>query len=65
MSEDRETATRYRQHAEELRVIAVHKTSAEIRGTLLSIADDYDRMAASLEAIEQPARARGKLHNSP
>jgi hypothetical protein len=60
MSEDLETAKRYRQHAEELRIIADHKTSAEIRTTLLNIAHDYERMATSLESIERTTRAIAK-----
>jgi len=53
MGIDSETAARYRVHAEELRVIAADANSENIRFALLTIAEDYDRMAASLEAIDQ------------
>ena len=57
MSVDLDTATRYRQHAEVLRVIACDSSSQTIRTTLLKIADDYDRMASSLEAVDTTNRA--------
>ena len=59
MSFMQETAQRYRGHAEELRVIAAseHAYSKEI---LLKVADDYDRMADHLEAVE--AAHRSALH---
>jgi len=52
MSQDTDTAVRYLQHAAELRVIAASKQSTVNREALLGIAKDYERMAASLEAIE-------------
>jgi hypothetical protein len=52
MSERLKTAKRYREYAEELRVIAADKHVPENRAALLKIAEDYDRMAASLEAIQ-------------
>jgi hypothetical protein len=51
MGENSDTATRYRQRAEELRVIA--SDGGEVAATLLQIAADYDRMADTLEAIEK------------
>ena len=49
-------AVRYRNYAEELRVIAADHKDADNRQILVRIADDYERMAAELEAI---AAARG------
>lgn len=53
MSVDLDTASRYRQHAEELRMIAAEAVSPDIRRTLVRIAEDYERMAISLEAIDK------------
>ena len=53
MSEELDTAVRYRLHAEELRVIAVDKLSPENRDTLMKLAEDYDHMAKTLEAIDK------------
>ena len=47
-----ETATRYRTHAEELRVIAKCDGHFHTQRVLLSIASDYDRMAETFELIE-------------
>lgn len=52
MSEELATAKRYRHHAEELRVIAAESGGAHAKA-LLQIADDYDRMAKSLDAIDK------------
>ena len=51
--EDLETALRYRSHAEELRVIAADMLDPSARRMLLRIADDYDHMASSMEAIDR------------
>ena len=56
MSVDLETATRYRQHAEELRLIAAEASSRTVRATLIRIAEDYDSMASSLERIDSTNR---------
>jgi hypothetical protein len=55
MSEELDTARRYRQHAEELRIIAAESGGTHAQA-LLQIAEDYDRMAASLEAIDKTNR---------
>jgi hypothetical protein len=52
MNERLKTARRYREYAEELRVIAADKHVPENRTALLKIAEDYDRMADSLEMIK-------------
>ena len=52
MSDDLETAARYRQRAEGLRNLASDKTHFAIRNHLLSIAEQYDSLAAMLEDID-------------
>ncbi len=52
MSEELDTAERYRLHAEELRVMAEDKHGLENRKVLLGIAISYEKMAGSLEAID-------------
>jgi hypothetical protein len=51
MSEDLETARRYRAHAKELRTIATGKAAKPNRDALLEVAKDYDEMAEALEAM--------------
>ena len=57
MSEELDTAQRYRQRAEELRTIAADDKARANRTALLKIAADYERMADTLEAIDQTNRA--------
>ena len=52
MSEDIDTAARYRQRAKGLRNIANDKTAFAIRDPLIRIADDYERLAIMLEDID-------------
>ena len=52
MSDDLETAARYRQHAEGLRNLASDKTHFAIRDHVLSIAEQYDHLAVMLEDID-------------
>ena len=54
-----ETALRYRNYAEELRIIAADRTSAANRQLLLKVAEDYDRIATSFEAIDRSKKAQG------
>ena len=58
MSEELETAQRYRQRAEELRVIAANEASREHRSALERIARDYDTMAETMEQIDKTNRSR-------
>jgi len=51
-------AVRYRNYAEELRIVAADQKEAGNRQILVEIADDYDRLAGELEAI---AEARSAL----
>ena len=53
MSEETDTAIRYRVHAEELRVIAEQDRDYDTRRMLMRVADDYDHMANTLEAIDK------------
>jgi hypothetical protein len=57
MSEESATAARYREHAEELRVIAEHEREPKTRDALLRIAEDYERMAGTLDAIDRTNKA--------
>lgn len=54
-----ETALRFRNYAEELRVIAADKTTTENRETLLRVAADYERIADSFDAIIKSKNALG------
>ena len=51
MTDELDTAARYRQRAEDLRIIAAEDRSRANSSALLKIAEDYERMAESLEAI--------------
>jgi len=57
MSEELDTANRYRQRAEELRTIADDESVRETREALLKIAKEYVQMAETLEAIDQTNQA--------
>lgn len=61
MSEELDTANRYRQRAEELRIIAQDESSTDTRSTLWRIAEDYDRMAETLESIDRSNKAIARL----
>jgi hypothetical protein len=45
------TAERYRNRAKEIRMISEGMQDGNTKRILISIADDYDRMARSLDAI--------------
>ena len=53
LSDELDTAKRYRQHAEELRIIAAADRTGQNRDALEKIAWDYDRMAETMEAIHR------------
>jgi len=46
-------ASRFRHYADELRTIAADGASSEVQQSLQRTASDYDRMAASLEALDE------------
>ena len=52
-------AARYRKRAEELRAIANQIMDLKARGTLLEVADDYERMAQVAENAGVPDKADG------
>lgn len=56
MDDDIATAKRYRKRAEEIRTIADGMLDSSSRRILLSIAQDYERMAVSLDRIEETDR---------
>ena len=58
MKEDPDSAARYRQRAEELKVIAETTTDPKSKKTLLDIAEDYERMARSRVRIDESDRAK-------
>jgi hypothetical protein len=60
MSEELEAARRYRFHGEELRTIAADMSDPKSRETVLKIANDYDRMALTMEAIDRTNRTLQK-----
>jgi hypothetical protein len=57
MSEELDTARRYRQRAEELKIIAEDESGLQTRQTLKQIAADYELMAETLEAIDRTNQA--------
>lgn len=65
MSDELESAFRYRNRAEEIRAIAADTGDPGMRRTLLGIADDYEKMAQTLERIaaRQPTTFSGRKNN--
>jgi hypothetical protein len=57
MTEDTETAGSYRLSAARLRVTAATDANLERRDLLHTVADDYERLAQDLEAIDQLNRS--------
>ena len=64
MEEDLDSATRYRQRAGELRVIAGGTSDKTSRQFLLDIAEDYERLARSRERIDERDCAAGRIDPS-
>lgn len=58
MKEDVDSAARYRQRAEELRLIAEEAQDPRNEGILRGIAEDYERLALSRERIDKADRER-------
>jgi hypothetical protein len=54
-----ERAIRFRNYAEELKIIAADRTSVENSEALLKVAVDYERMAKSLETMSASKKALG------
>jgi hypothetical protein len=57
MDEDQAKADRYRQRAEEVRVIADGMSNPETYRTLMKVSEDYLDMAATMERIALHSRA--------
>jgi hypothetical protein len=65
MSEELETARRYRLHARELRLIAEGMEDGPDRLKVVQVAEDYEKMAASLEALHRSSGGTTSgLHHS-
>ena len=62
MTLEAEAATRYRTHAEELRAIADSDGHFQTQRMLLSIANDYDRMAETFEQIERTNQSQHRTN---
>ena len=58
MSDRVDAATRYQQRATELRTIADNTQDASSRDIIVRIAEDYERMAHSIDLIEMSKRKR-------
>ena len=56
MGDRLDLATRYEQRAAELRTIADNTRNARSRDIIVTIAEDYERMARSLDLIEVSRR---------
>jgi hypothetical protein len=65
MSYETEAAQRYRQYAEELRVIAEDRAHSKSRETLLTLAGECLQMANTFDAIERTNRAVEKKRRPP
>ena len=64
MNADLEMALRYRNYAEELRLIAADRSTTENRETLLKVAADYERIADSLAAMSHAKEATSRRPNN-
>jgi hypothetical protein len=63
MSFETESAQRYRRRASALRIIA-DQCMAQTRRTLMQMADDYEQMAASMEALDSSSHSQGTSRDS-
>jgi hypothetical protein len=59
MVDDIESAIRYRNYAEELRIMASDFVTPENRETLRKLANNFEQIAASYEAIDSSKRLAG------
>ena len=58
-------AERYRQRAEDLRAIAAQVMDLKARGTLLEVAEDYERMAQAAGNAALPEKQDGQQPKRP
>ena len=63
MSDELDTAARYRLHAEELRTIAADREALQNRKILLNLADDYERMAETMLKIDKTNKAMSRFRD--
>ena len=61
MDGDENEAGRYRQRAEEVRKIASATKDKDSRATLTQVADDYERMAETREALAKSDKKRNGI----
>ena len=60
MTQDRESAARYRQHARNLRSIANVTKDPKVKQALLEIADGYEELARTRERMDRSERSDGQ-----
>ena len=65
MTDELETAARYRLHANELRIFAADRAAQNIQQTLLTLAEDYEHLADELEAIDQTNQTLNSDSSTP
>jgi hypothetical protein len=63
MDGDTDTAARYRQRAEEERIIAEGMRDQTAKGTLLMVAEDYERMADQWDTAGEKDRKLAACEN--
>ena len=61
MSHERDIAESYRVRAEEIRIISEMDGQRETREMLERVAQDYERMAVSMDKIAETNEALGKV----
>ena len=64
MSDDIDASARYRQRAEELRTIASDKAALDVRNQLLALAEDYERLAFTHDAMDAMSMAMERAATS-
>ena len=65
MTEASDAVARYRLRAEELRILASDKTTRQIERQLLAIADWYERMATSADAVDKTNHTLNTASSGP
>ena len=58
ISEETEAAFRFRHKAEEIRMIAEDTRDNKLRNVLVAVADDYEKMAQTMERIAAEEKSR-------
>ena len=64
-NDDLDRALRYRNYAEELRLIGASGASKESMAALEKVARGYDQLGATMEAIDRSKRAYGLKKPNP